>query len=86
MSAAEECSDDLQFPSGAGPHEVARRVRSQYPRLPIPFVPGCADRALPSGISKSPIGKPFHSHMVAERIALALDRRAHAKPGRSLQG
>jgi len=65
--------------------EVARRVRSQYPQLPILFVTGYADRALLSGISEShTIGKPFHSHMLAERIALALNRRAHAAPDRSL--
>ena len=75
---------DFAMPGMSGA-EVARRVRSQYPQLPILFVTGYADRALLSGISEShTIGKPFHSHMLAERIALALNRRAHAAPDRSL--
>ena len=75
---------DFAMPGMSGA-EVARRVRSQYPQLPILFVTGYADRALLSGISEShTIGKPFHSHVLAERIALALNRKAQAEPDRSL--
>ena len=55
--------------------EVARRVRARYPQLPILFVTGYADRTLLSGISEAQtIGKPFSSHDLAERVAIALNR------------
>lgn len=65
---------DFAMPGMSGA-EVARRVRVQHPHLPILFVTGYADRTLLSGINEAQtIGKPFHSHVLAERIAMALSR------------
>jgi signal transduction histidine kinase len=65
---------DFAMPGMSGA-EVARRVRARYPQLPILFVTGYADRTLLSGISEAQtIGKPFSSHDLAERVAIALNR------------
>jgi signal transduction histidine kinase/CheY-like chemotaxis protein len=67
---------DFAMPGMSGA-EVARRVRARYPRLPILFMTGYADRALLSGISEAQtIGKPFRSHDLAGKIAIALTRAA----------
>jgi len=67
---------DFAMPGMSGA-DVARRVRTRHPTLPILFVTGYADRALLAGISESQtIGKPFRSHDLGEKIAHALTRRA----------
>jgi CheY-like chemotaxis protein len=67
--------------------EVARRVRMRHPKLPILFVTGYADRALLSGISEAQtIGKPFGSHDLAEKIAVALNRRSSGVIAHSGEG
>ncbi len=67
---------DFAMPGMSGA-EVARRVRTRYPSLPILFVTGYADRTLLTGISEAQtIGKPFRSQDLAEKIAVALNRRA----------
>jgi len=67
---------DFAMPGMSGA-DVARRVRTRHPTLPILFVTGYADRALLAGISESQtIGKPFRSHDLGEKIAHALTRTA----------
>jgi CheY-like chemotaxis protein len=66
---------DFAMPGMSGA-EVARRVRARYPRLPILFVTGYADRALLSGIDEAQtIGKPFQPHELAGKIAQALSHK-----------
>jgi len=66
---------DFAMPGMSGA-EVARRVRARYPRLPILFVTGYADRALLSGIDEAQtIGKPFQLHELAGKIAQALSHK-----------
>jgi len=67
---------DFAMPGMSGA-EVARRVRTRYPRLPILFVTGYADRTLLSGIDEAQtIGKPFQLHDLAAKLAQALSHRA----------
>ena len=67
---------DFAMPGMSGA-EVARRVRTRYPRLPILFVTGYADRTLLSGIDEAQtIGKPFQLHDLAAKIAQALSHKA----------
>jgi len=64
---------DFAMPGMSGA-EVARRVRTRYPHLPILFVTGYADRAVLSGISETQtIGKPFRGDDLCAKIASALD-------------
>ena len=66
---------DFAMPGMSGA-EVARRVRTRYPRLPILFVTGYADRTLLSGIDEAQtIGKPFQLHDLAAKLAQALSHR-----------
>jgi CheY-like chemotaxis protein len=77
---------DFAMPGMSGA-EVARRVRMRHPKLPILFVTGYADRALLSGISEAQtIGKPFGSHDLAEKIAVALNRRSSGVIAHSGEG
>ena len=63
---------DFAMPGMSGA-EVARRVRTRYPSLPIVFVTGYADRAALNGIGGSrTIGKPFNVRELAETVAAAL--------------
>jgi signal transduction histidine kinase len=63
---------DFAMPGMSGA-EVAQRVRTGYPRLPILFVTGYADRAILSGISEAQtIGKPFRDDDLCAKIAAAL--------------
>ena len=75
---------DFAMPGMSGA-EVARRVRTRYPRLPILFVTGYADRTLLSGIDEAQtIGKPFQLHDLAGKIAQALAHRVSgANPAKS---
>ena len=75
---------DFAMPGMSGA-EVARRVRRRYPRLPILFVTGYADRTLLNGIDEAQtLGKPFQLHDLAGKIAQALNRRpAEAPPARN---
>jgi signal transduction histidine kinase len=63
---------DFAMPGMSGA-EVAQRVRTRYPGLPILFVTGYADRAILSGISEAQtIGKPFRDDDLCAKIASAL--------------
>lgn len=53
--------------------ELARRVKTRRPALPLVFVTGYADRAALAGISETfIIGKPFTSHELADKVSTAL--------------
>lgn len=63
---------DFAMPGMSGA-EVARRVRTRFPKLPILFVTGYADRALLDGVSElQTIGKPFDVRELADAISAAL--------------
>ncbi|CCE07494.1 Multi-sensor hybrid histidine kinase (fragment) [Bradyrhizobium sp. STM 3843] len=65
---------DFAMPGMSGA-EVAQRVRTRYPRLPILFVTGYADRATLAGINEAQtIGKPFRGEDLCMKIASALNR------------
>lgn len=65
---------DFAMPGMSGA-EVAHRVLRRYPKLPIVFVTGYADRAQLASISKAEtIGKPFEVGELAETLARALNR------------
>jgi signal transduction histidine kinase/CheY-like chemotaxis protein len=70
---------DFAMPGMSGA-EVARRVQTTRPSLPILFVTGYADRAALEGVSEAQIiGKPFVDNELHEKVRTALARRA---PGR----
>jgi CheY-like chemotaxis protein len=70
---------DFAMP-GMSDAEVARRVQTTWPTLPILFVTGYADRAALEGVSEAQIiGKPFVDSELHEQVRTALARRA---PGR----
>lgn len=75
---------DFAMPGMSGA-EVARRVLRRYPKLPIVFVTGYADRAQLASISTAQtIGKPFEVGELAETLARALNREGgerHAVAG-----
>jgi CheY-like chemotaxis protein len=63
---------DFAMPGMSGA-EIARRVRTRYPKLPIVFVTGYADLAQLEGVNQSQtIGKPFEIHELAKTVADAL--------------
>ncbi len=67
---------DFAMPGMSGA-EVAQRVRTRYPKLPILFVTGYADRSTLAGINEAQtIGKPFRSDDLCMKIASALNRDA----------
>jgi CheY-like chemotaxis protein len=67
---------DFAMPGMSGA-DVAHRVRTQYPGVPILFVTGYADRTLLTGITASQvITKPFTIHELAGRVAQVLNRNS----------
>ncbi len=63
---------DVAMPGMSGP-ELARRVRSQRPRLPMLFVTGFAERSVLDGISEAQIvSKPFVNSELADKVRQAL--------------
>jgi len=69
---------DFAMPGMSGA-EVAQRVRTRYPQLPILFVTGYADRAMLAGINEAQtIGKPFRGEDLCLKIASALNREMSA--------
>jgi CheY-like chemotaxis protein len=63
---------DFAMP-GMNGADLARRVRSIRPALPILFITGFADRTAMAGVSESQIiGKPFHAEELADKIRAAL--------------
>jgi signal transduction histidine kinase/CheY-like chemotaxis protein len=70
---------DFAMPGMSGA-EVARRVQTTRPALPILFVTGYADRAALEGVSEAQIiGKPFVDNELHEKVRTALARRAPGK-------
>jgi len=70
---------DFAMPGMSGA-EVARRVETTRPALPILFVTGYADRAALEGVSEAQIiGKPFVDTELHEKVRTALARRAPGK-------
>jgi signal transduction histidine kinase/CheY-like chemotaxis protein len=70
---------DFAMPGMSGA-EVARRVQTTRPALPILFVTGYADRAALQGVSEAQIiGKPFVDTELHEKVRTALARRAPGK-------
>jgi CheY-like chemotaxis protein len=60
--------------------EVARRVQTTRPALPILFVTGYADRAALEGVGEAQIiGKPFVDTELHDKVRTALARRAPGK-------
>jgi FixJ family two-component response regulator len=66
---------DFAMPGMSGA-EVARRVETTRPALPILFVTGYADRAALEGVSEA---KPFVDTELHEKVRTALARRAPGK-------
>ena len=67
---------DFAMP-GMNGAEVAHRVQSIRPAMPILFVTGFADRAALEGVSEtSIIGKPFIDDEFATKVRLALESNA----------
>ena len=63
---------DFAMP-GMNGADLARRVRSIRPTLPILFITGFADRTAMAGVSESQIiGKPFHAEDLAGKVRAAL--------------
>ena len=70
---------DFAMPGMSGA-EVARRVQTTRPALPILFVTGYADRAAFEGVSEAQIiGKPFVDGELHEKVHTALARRPPGK-------
>ena len=69
---------DFAMP-GMNGAELARRLQSRKPMLPILFVTGFADRAALAGVSEAHIiGKPFLDGELADKIGAALRQGAGA--------
>jgi signal transduction histidine kinase/ActR/RegA family two-component response regulator len=67
---------DFAMPGMSGA-EVARRVQTTRPTLPILFVTGYADRAALEGVSEAQIiGKPFIDAELHDKVRTALARQA----------
>lgn len=63
---------DFAMPGMSGA-EVAKRVRAQFPQLPILFITGFADRAALVGVGDAQvIGKPFVDDELVRRVRLAV--------------
>jgi CheY-like chemotaxis protein len=63
---------DLAMPGMSGA-ELARRVQTKRPELPVLFVTGFANRAALEGVSETRIiGKPFSDADLSDRVRLAL--------------
>ncbi|MBR0733220.1 response regulator [Bradyrhizobium japonicum] len=78
---------DFAMPGMSGA-EVAQRVLRRYPKLPIVFVTGYADRAQLASISTAQtIGKPFEVGELAETLARVLNGEdgERARPPRDSQ-
>jgi CheY-like chemotaxis protein len=70
---------DFAMPGMSGA-EVARRVRTTRPALPILFVTGYADRAALEGVSAAHIiGKPFLDNELHDKVRTALSQRTAGK-------
>ena len=69
---------DLAMPGMSGA-ELAHRVRTRRPDMPVLFVTGFADRSLLSGVGDAEvIGKPFAPNELADKARAALLRKAGA--------
>jgi len=74
---------DFAMPGMSGA-EVARRVQTTRPALPVLFVTGYADRAALEGVSETQIiGKPFLDQELHDKVRAALAARTPAAPRRS---
>src|SRR5262245_53598052 len=74
---------DFAMPGMSGA-EVARRVQTTRPALPVLFVTGYADRAALEGVSETQIiGKPFLNQELHDKVRAALAARTPAAPRRS---
>jgi CheY-like chemotaxis protein len=70
---------DFAMP-GMNGAELAREVHSIWPRLPVLFVTGFADRATLAGVGEARIiGKPFVRNELAEKVRNALAEGASEK-------
>jgi CheY-like chemotaxis protein len=70
---------DFAMP-GMNGAELAREVHSIWPKLPILFVTGFADRAALAGVSEARIiGKPFVRDELGEKVRIALAEGASEK-------
>jgi len=61
---------DVGLPAGMNGRQVAEVARARWPSLPVLFITGFAETALPSGVEV--IGKPFKLSVLAKRVQAIL--------------